>query len=34
MAKAITQVLNKHIIGKTKNEVIDMFDAIAPNYDK
>jgi len=34
MAKAIDQVLNKHIIGKSKNEVIDMFDAIAPNYDK
>ncbi|MDD3630945.1 MAG: ubiquinone/menaquinone biosynthesis methyltransferase [Bacteroidales bacterium] len=34
MAKAIAQVLNKHIIGKNKNEVIDMFDAIAPNYDK
>jgi demethylmenaquinone methyltransferase/2-methoxy-6-polyprenyl-1,4-benzoquinol methylase len=34
MAKAITHVLNKHIIGKSKTEVINMFDAIAPNYDK
>ena len=34
MAKAITQVLSKHIIGKSKTEVLEMFDAIAPNYDK
>ena len=34
MAKVITQVLSKHIIGKSKTEVLEMFDAIAPNYDK